>query len=182
MQEVMSLCQNGYMDYGFIGGAAMDPYGNLNSTLFGDWRRPVTRLPGSGGANDLASLCWRTIIIIRQDRRKFLEKLPFITTPGYLTGPGAREAAGLPRDSGPYRVITQLGVYGFEEESKRLMLVARHPGVSYEEIEANSSFEILIPTDVPETKPPSDDERRVLREIDPAGEVIKPLTGAVRAA
>jgi len=172
MHDVMSLLQNGYVDYGFLGAAAIDPYGNINTTVIGDWEHPQVRLPGSGGANDIGSLCWRTIIIMRQDRRRFVEQLPFITTPGYLTGPGAREAAGLPAGCGVYRVITQLGVYGFDEETKRIKLVAHHPGVTVEEIQAQSGFEILSPEEVPETQPPTPEEQRILREIDPTGMVI----------
>ncbi len=172
MHDVMSALQGGYVDYGFLGAAAIDPYGNINTTVFGDWERPEVRLPGSGGANDIGSLCWRTIIVMRQDRRRFLKRLPFITTPGYLTGPGAREAAGLPEGTGPYRVITQLGVYGFDEATRRLMLISRHPGVTVEDIQANSGFEIIIPADVPESAPPTPEEQRILREIDPTGMVI----------
>jgi len=141
--------------------------------VFGDWARPKVRLPGSGGANDIGSLCWQTILILRQDKKRFVERLPFITTAGYLHGPGAREAAGLPKGCGPYRVITQLGVYGFDEETKRLKLLARHPGVTVEEIQANSEFEILVPAHVPETQPPTPEEQRILREIDPTGLVLR---------
>jgi len=172
MHDVMSLLQNGYVDYGFLGAAAIDAYGNINTTVFGDWKRPKARLPGSGGANDAGSLCWRTIIIMRQERDRFVEELPFRTTPGYLTGPGAREAAGLPPGTGPYRVITQLGVYGFDEDSCRMMLLATHPGVSVSDVKASSGFELVIPKDVGTTEPPSAEIRRMLREIDPAGLVI----------
>jgi acyl CoA:acetate/3-ketoacid CoA transferase beta subunit len=173
MHDVMSACCAGYIDYGFLGGAAVDRYGNLNTTVIGDWEQPKVRLPGSGGANDLGSFCWRTIYIMRnQSVRTFLQKLPFVTTPGYLDGPGARERAGLPSGGGPFRVITQLGVYGFDEQSKRMTLLACHPGVTLAEIQANSEFEILIPAEVGETEPPTADELRVLLEIDPDGMVI----------
>ena len=115
MHDVMSACQAGYVDYGFLGAAMLDAHGNINTTVIGDWERPTTRLPGSGGANDLGSLCHRTIIIMRQDKRRFVDKVDFITTPGYLDGPGARERAGLPEGTGPYRVISQLGIYGFDQ-------------------------------------------------------------------
>jgi acyl CoA:acetate/3-ketoacid CoA transferase beta subunit len=150
----------------------IDMYGNLNTTVIGDWEHPTARLPGSGGANDVGSLCQRTIIIIRQDKRRFVEKVSFITTPGYLDGPGARERAGLPQGTGPYRVVTQLGVYGFDNETKRLQLLAMHPGVRMEEIREQSSFEILIPEMVDTTLPPTDQERRLLREVDPIGIII----------
>lgn len=172
MHDVMSALQAGYVDYGFLGAAAIDAYGNINTTLFGDWERPKVRLPGSGGANDIGSLCWQTILIMRQDRKKFVERLPFITTPGNLSGPGAREAAGLPRGSGPYRVITQLGVYGYDDATRRMKLVARHPGVTVDEIRANSEFEVIVPLDVRETDPPTPEEQRILREMDPTGLVI----------
>ncbi|MBI3361329.1 MAG: 3-oxoacid CoA-transferase [Chloroflexi bacterium] len=172
MHDVLSACQAGYVDYGFLGAAMIDTYGNINTTVIGDWARPTVRLPGSGGANDVGSLCPRTIIILRQDKRRFVEKVDFITTPGYLDGPGARERAGLPEDTGPYRVITQLGVYGFAEPTKRLKLVALHPGVTVDDVQANSSFEVLVAEDVATTEPPTAMERRLLREIDPAGIVI----------
>jgi acyl CoA:acetate/3-ketoacid CoA transferase beta subunit len=172
MHDVMSMCQAGHIDYGFLGAAMIDMYGNINTTVIGDHHHPTARLPGSGGANDIGSLCWRTIIIMRQEKRRFLSKVDFITTPGYLTGPGAREKAGLPAGSGPYRVITQLGLYGFDQTSKRLTLLAVHPGVTLEQIQQNSEMEILIPAHVETTQPPTPEERRVLHEIDPTGMAI----------
>ena len=172
MHDSMSISQAGYLDYGFLGAAQIDMYGNINTTIIGDWEKPKVRLPGSGGANDVGSLCQRTIIIMRQDKRRFVEKVDFITTPGYLDGPGARERAGLPEGSGPYRVITQLGVYGFDEETKKMKLLAVHPGVTVEDIKANSSFEIIIPEKVETTQPPTEEELRLLHEIDPTGMAI----------
>jgi acyl CoA:acetate/3-ketoacid CoA transferase beta subunit len=172
MHDVMSASQSGYLDYGFLGAAQIDPFGNLNTTVIGTWEQPRVRLPGSGGANDVGSLCWRTIIVMRQDARRFVEQLDFVTTPGYLSGPGARERAGLPADSGPYRVITQLGVYGFDEQSCRMTLLATHPGVSVEDVRGNCSFDLIIPDQVGTTTPPSAQIRRILREIDPTGMVI----------
>lgn len=172
MHDVMAAGQSGYVDYGFLGAAMIDAYGNLNTTVIGDWALPKVRLPGSGGANDIGSFCWRTIYIMRnQSRRTFVEQLDFMTTPGYLGGPGQREQAGLPAGSGPYRVITQLGVYGFDETC-RLTLLNLHPGVSLEEVQANSEFEINIPPEVPATRPPTTEERRILSEIDPKGLVL----------
>ncbi len=172
MHDVMSMCQAGHIDYGFLGSAMIDMYGNINTTVIGDHDHPQSRLPGSGGANDIGSLCWRTIIIMRQEKRRFMQKVDFITTPGYLTGPGARERAGLPAGTGPFRVITQLGLYGFDEASKRLKLLAVHPGITPEQIKENSEFEILIPEHVETTKSPTQDERRLLHEIDPTGMAI----------
>jgi len=172
MHDVMSLSQSGYVDYGFLGAAMIDWYGNINTTVIGEHDQPKVRLPGSGGGNDVGSFCWRTIILMRQEKRRFLKKVDFITTPGYLTGPGAREEAGLPAGSGPYRVITQLGLYGFDEVTKRLKLLAVHPGVTIAQIQDNSEFEILIPDHVETTEPPTPEERRLLREIDPTGMAI----------
>jgi acyl CoA:acetate/3-ketoacid CoA transferase beta subunit len=172
MHDVMSACQAGYLDYGFLGAAMIDQFGNLNTTVIGDWEHPSARLPGSGGANDVGSLCYKTIILMRQDKRRFVEKVDFVTTPGYLDGPGSRERAGLPADTGPFRVITQLGVFDFEEETKQLRLLALHPGVSIDEVQANSAFEVLLSENMEITEPPSQEELRLLREIDPLGMVI----------
>ena len=105
MHDSMSISQAGHLDYGFLGAAQIDMYGNINTTVIGPWEKPKVRLPGSGGANDVGSLCHRTIIIMRQEKRKFVEKVTFLTTPGYLTGPGAREKAGLPEGTGPYSCL-----------------------------------------------------------------------------
>jgi glutaconate CoA-transferase, subunit B len=174
MHDVMSLSQAGYIDYGFLGAAQMDAYGNINTTVIGDYAKMATRLPGSGGANDGGSFSQQLIIIIaNQSRRTFMEKVDFITTPGYLKGPGSREKAGLPLNSGPYRVITQLGIYGFDETTKRLKLLSKHPGVTAEQIKENSNFEIIITDEVVTTPEPDAEQLRILRqEIDPAGIVL----------
>ena len=172
MHDVMSAGQAGYVDYGFLGAAQIDPYGNLNTTVIGDWDTPRVRLPGSGGANDVGLFCWRTIIVMRQDRRRFVEKLDFLTTPGYLSGSGSRERAGLPAGTGPYRVITQLGLYGFESETQRMTLLATHPGVSVDQVLENTGFELVLPDHIRHTEPPTPDVRRILRQIDPTGMVV----------
>jgi glutaconate CoA-transferase subunit B len=173
MDYVMSCAQLGHIDYGFLGAAQIDTYGNLNTTCIGPHEQPKTRLPGSGGANDLGSLCQRTIVLMRQDTRKFVEKIDYLTTPGYLSGPGARERAGLPRNTGPYRVITQLGVMGFDSESKRMALVSTHPGVTVKDIIDNTGFKLIVPDVVPTTEMPSAEELRLLREeLDPNKIVI----------
>jgi glutaconate CoA-transferase subunit B len=173
MHAVMSAGAAGYVDFGFLGAAMIDMYGNINTTVIGDWERPKARLPGSGGANDIGSFCQRTIVIMRQDRQKFISKVNFLTTPGYLDGPGARERAGLPRGSGPYRVVTQLGVYGFDDATKRMKLLTMHPGVTIDQIKENSGMELMIPDKIGTSPEPTKDEMRVLREIDPVGIVIK---------
>ena len=173
MNDILEACQRGMVDYTFLGGAQIDAYGNLNSTVIGDYDKPKVRFPGSGGANDFASFCWRMMVMTAHDSRRFVEKLDFLTTPGYLTGPGAREAAGLPRDSGPYKVITDLGVMGFDEETKRMRVERLHPGVSFEQVLANTEFEMLKADAVAETEPPREDGLRILRdEVDPFRYVI----------
>ncbi len=174
MHDVMSMAQAGYIDYGFLGAAQMDMYGNINTTVIGDWHLQKTRLPGSGGANDVSSFSKRLVLIIaNQSTRTFVKKVDFLTTPGYLDGPGAREKAGLPRDTGPYRVITQLGVYGFDDTTKKLKLISANPGVTIAQIQENSSFDIIIPDAVPQSPEPSDVELNILRrDIDPVGIVL----------
>jgi glutaconate CoA-transferase subunit B len=169
MADVMETCQRGLIDYTFLGGAQIDAFGNLNSTLIGtDYARPKVRLPGSGGANDLASLCWRILVVTSHDRRRFVEKLDFLTTPGYLSGPGAREAAGLPPGSGPYRVITDLAVLGYHEQTKRMEVLSLHPGVSLDQVRAATGFELGAREPLTVTQPPGDAELRILREeVDP---------------
>jgi glutaconate CoA-transferase subunit B len=161
------------MDYTFLSGAQIDPYGNLNSTVIGDYRKPKARLPGSGGANDLASLCWRILVVMLQQRRRYVEKLDFLTTPGYLSGPGAREAAGLPAGSGPYRVISDLAVMSFNDDTKRMQVESVHPGVSFAQVQENTGFEILAAPGLMQTEPPEKEELRILREeIDPYRYII----------
>src|SRR3984957_7975038 len=175
MADVMETCQRGLMDYTFLGGAQIDSYGNLNSTMIGtDYARPKVRLPGSGGANDLASLCWRVFVITNHDRRRFVDQLDFLTTPGYLTGPGAREAAGLPPGTGPYRVITDLAVLGYHEETKRMEIISLHAGVTLEQVRAATSFSLGVREPLATTAPPSDHELHILRaEVDPHRYVIE---------
>src|SRR6266446_6467458 len=143
MADVMETCQRGMMDYTFLGGAQIDAFGNLNSTMIGkDYKRPKVRLPGSGGANDLASFCWRILVVTNHDKRRFVEKLDFLTTPGYLTGPGAREAAGLPPGTGPFRVISDLAVLGYEEQTRRMQVLSLHPGVQLEQLQKATGFDL----------------------------------------
>lgn len=174
MADVMETCQRGMMDYTFLGGAQIDPYGNLNSTMLGkDYARPKVRFPGSGGANDLASFCWRILVVTNHDKRRFVEKLDFLTTPGYLTGPGAREAAGLPPGTGPYRVITDLAVMGYHETTKRMEIISLHPGVTLEQVRDNTGFELTVRSPLATTTAPSEGELRILREeVDPHRYII----------
>jgi glutaconate CoA-transferase subunit B len=174
MADIMETCQRGMVDYTFLGGAQIDQFGNLNSTMIGDdYQRPQVRLPGSGGANDLGSLCWRILVLTPHDRRRFVERLDFRTTAGYLDGPGAREAAGLPKDTGPYKVITDLAVLGFDEATCRMQVESVHPGITLSRVRENTSFELLVRSPLETTPPPGDEQLRVLREkVDPHRYII----------
>jgi glutaconate CoA-transferase subunit B len=173
MADVMQFCQRGMVDYTFLSGAQIDPYGNLNSTAIGPHGRPHVRLPGSGGANDLASFCWRTLIVMKHDVKKFVEKLDFLTTPGYLTGPGSRAAAGLPAHTGPSRVITDLCVFDFAEDSARMRVKSLHPGKTLDQVRAATGF-TLEPGPTPETTTePSEEQLQILRtEVDPGRYIL----------
>ena len=169
MCDVMETACRGLIDYAFLGGAQIDPFGNLNSTMIGsDPRRPRVRLPGSGGANDLASLCRRIIVVTRHERRRFVETLDFLTTPGYLSGPGAREAAGLPPGCGPYRVITDLALMGYHPQTCRLEVLSLHSGVSASQVRDQTGFALSVPDPAPVTPSPTATELAILRvEVDP---------------
>jgi glutaconate CoA-transferase, subunit B len=162
--DIVETAQRGFVDYGFLGGAQIDPFGNLNSTVIGDHDHPKVRLPGSGGGNDVGSHCWRTIAIMKHDRLRFVEKVDFITTPGYLDGPGGRERAGLAPGTGPYRVVTTLGVLGYDENSKRMKLLALQPGADIDTVVDNTGFELLMADEITQNPPPTAEELKILRE------------------
>ena len=173
MTDVFDMCSRGMVDYCFLGGAQIDAYGNLNSTLIGDYAKPKVRFPGSGGANDFASLCWRMLVMTPQNSKRFVEKVDFITTPGYLTGKGAREQAHLPADTGPYKVITDLAVLGFADDTRRMQVESIHPDVTFEQVQDNTGFKLTKAAHLDQTDPPTKDELSILREqVDPRRYVI----------
>jgi glutaconate CoA-transferase subunit B len=173
MCDIMETCQRGMVDYTFLGGAQIDMYGNLNSTVIGDWKKPKVRLPGSGGANDFASFCWRVMVITPQDSRRFVEKVSFITTPGYIDGPGARERAGLPANTGPHKVITNMAVMGYDGKTMRMRVESIHQGVTFEEVQKNCGFPLLKAEKIVVTPAPTADELKILRtEVDPQRYII----------
>jgi glutaconate CoA-transferase, subunit B len=163
--DVLLLLQRGYVDVGFMGGAQIDRYGNLNSSLIGTPDHPRTRLPGSGGGNDIASLT-RMIVAMKHEKRRFVERVDFVTSPGFLSGGGSRRAAGL-LAGGMFRVVTDLGLFDFDEVSKRMRLIALHPGTSAQEVQASTGFELLVASSLPVTDPPTANELAVLRHLDP---------------
>ncbi len=174
MSDIMEACQRGFVDYTFLGGAQIDMYGNLNSTIIGsDHKKPKVRLPGSGGANDFGSFCWRMMVMTPQDKRRFVEKGDFITTPGWLDGGDSREKSGLPLGTGPYKIITDMAIMDFEPESKRMRVISINPGLSFDDVQENCGFELLKAETIAETSPPTEEELRVLREeVDPYRYVI----------
>ena len=172
MDYTMSFIQAGYGEYAFLGAAQIDVHGNINTTVIGSHDKPKVRLPGSGGANDFGSLCWKTIVIMRQDKQRFVEKLDYLTTPGYLTGPGARERAGLPRGTGPWRVVTQIGIYRFDDE-KNMTLLSVHPNANVKDAGENSGFPIKIDSSVETTPEPTEKELNILRGLDPYRVVLR---------
>lgn len=163
--EVLLLLQRGYVDVGFMGGAQIDQYGNLNSSFIGDPTRPKIRLPGTGGGNDIASLA-QMIVAMKHEKRRFVEKVDFITSPGFLQGGNTRHDSGLVA-GGMYRVVTDLAVFDFDNAERRLRVIALNPGVTREEVRDNTGFELLFADNLDVTEPPSDEELRVLRYLDP---------------
>jgi acyl CoA:acetate/3-ketoacid CoA transferase beta subunit len=166
---ISCLGQAGHISTGFIGAGQVDRHGNVNDTVVGDYRKPVHRWAGSGGANDVMSFCQRTITMLRQSKRRFPEKVDFITCPGYLDGkPGQREAAGLPAGTGPAMVITDLGCYAFENREMVLKSIHTGVGVTLEQVRAEVDWDLRVTADLEETVPPTDEELRILRQqVDP---------------
>ncbi|MBO9127903.1 CoA-transferase [Rhizobium sp. 16-488-2b] len=169
----LSLLQQGKIDIGFLGTAEVDAFGNLNSTVIGNYRKPKVRLPGSGGANDIASMAKRFVIIARADPKRFVEKLNYLTTPGFLSGPGAREAAGLP-GSGPVKVITDLGILGFDPKTKRMRIEETYPGIDAACVQKAIGFSLESYADTRVATLPTDTQIQLLKtQIDPNGMYIK---------
>ena len=171
--DILLLQQRGYVDYGFLGGAQVDQYGNLNSSFIGDADNPKVRLPGTGGANDIASLASKILVAMHHEKKRFVKKVDFVTTPGYLNGGDTREKAGLTM-GGTYKVITHLGIFGFDEKTRRMRLESLHPGATVEEVKDRTGFDLLIPDKIQYTKPPTEEELRVLRELDPDQRYTRP--------
>jgi glutaconate CoA-transferase subunit B len=170
MLATMAALQRGEVDVAFIGGAQIDKYGNINSSGVGDWSKKEswTYFAGSGGANDMATSGKRVLAIMPQDAKKFVDKVDYITTPGFLGGPGEREALGM-IGGGPDCVVSTMGVYRFDETTKEMYLSEYFPGQSIEKIKANCAWDLKVSPNVVETTPPTEDEVKILRGIDPTG-------------
>ena len=166
------LLQRGFIDVGFVGGAQVDKYGNINSTVIGDYDKPKVRLPGSGGGCEIAGLSKRIVIITPHEKRRMVEKVDFITSPGFLDGSDARARFKL--TGGPSAVITTMGVLRFDERTKEMYLESYHPGLSLEQVKQNTGWNLRVSPSVKETDPPTAEEVRILREdLDPQGIFLK---------
>ena len=158
-----TVLHRGRVDVGFLGGLEADPFGNLNTTLVGDPKGRFRHMVGSGGANDIASCAKKTILIMRQEERKFRETISFVTSPGFVHGGDSRKKAGLV--GGPSRVITDKAIYGFDPETKKMILVSIHPGNTLSDVTSTLGFRPGIPAQIPFTEPPTQEQLRLIREV-----------------
>ncbi len=156
--------QGGRIDVGFLGAAQIDRYGNLNSSVIGSYDAPVVRLPGAGGAPEIAALCRQTYVMLRQTPRAFVEQLDFRTTVGYGEGPGSRRALGMP-GGGVTVVVTDIGVLEPDRETCELTLTSLHPGRTVEEARAATGWELRVADDVTHGEPPTEKELAALRSL-----------------
>ncbi|WP_051232223.1 CoA-transferase subunit beta [Pseudonocardia asaccharolytica] len=161
--------QPGRIDVGFLSGAQIDRFGNINTTVIGDYDAPDVRLPGSGGAPEIAASCREVIVVMRHRRRAFVERVDFVTSVGHGAGPGDRELLGL-RGAGPVRVITDLGVLEPDPQTRELVLTSVHAGITMEQARAETGWDLEIAPELEVTAPPSDDELAVLRGMRTVGE------------
>ena len=161
--------QRGLVEIALLGGAQIDKYGNLNSSVIGDYAKPKTRLPGSGGACEIATNAQRTFMIMRLKRRAFVEKLDFITSPGHLSGGDSRSRLGLP-GKGPEIVITDRAILNFDNADREMQLSALYPGISEKDVRAETGWDLRRAPMIEEVSPPSPEELRLIRqELDPSG-------------
>jgi glutaconate CoA-transferase subunit B len=168
------VLQRGLADVGFIGGAQIDRFANVNSTVIGDYERPKVRLPGSGGANDIASHAKKVLIIARHEKRRFPERCDYITSPGYIDGPEGRRNAGLPVPYPDIHVFTDRAVMSIDKAEGRLRLAKLMPGVSLDEVRQITGFDLPVDAPPSQVAPPSSRELRLLREkVDPSGVYLK---------
>jgi glutaconate CoA-transferase, subunit B len=157
--------QPGRIDIGFLGAAQIDRFGNINTTVIGsDYRQPSVRLPGAGGAPEIAGCCGEVLVIVKQSRRTFVERVDFVTSLGFGSGPGERERLGL-RGRGPVRVITDLGVLEADPRTCELTLTSVHPGVSVADVTAAVQWDLALASDLDTTPEPSSSELEELRTL-----------------
>ena len=156
--------QGGRIKVGFLGGAQIDKYANLNTTVVGPYGKPKVRLPGGGGAPEIATSCGEIFIIMAQSKRGFVDKLDFVTSIGHVTGGDSRQKIGV-KTKGPTRLITDLALFEPEPETKEMIVVSLHPGVTREQVQENTGWQVRFAAKVAETPPPTAQELDVLREL-----------------
>ncbi|MFW9921198.1 MAG: CoA-transferase subunit beta, partial [Candidatus Thorarchaeota archaeon] len=162
------LLQGGRIDVGFLGAAQIDEYGNLNTSYIGPYDTPKVKLPGSGGGNDIASSAKRLIIMMSHDKRKFVKKLDYMTSPGYLEGPGSREKWALV-GGGPEVVITDMCQFDFDPDTCKIRLMSVHPGYTVDDVVENVMFDLIVPKSVPITEAPTQEQLDIMHKLDPKG-------------
>ncbi len=168
LSTVMAQLGRGLVDVGFIGGAEVDRFGNVNSSYIGPRDRPKVKLPGSGGGCDIASLARRLLVIMSHERHRLRTVVDYITSPGYLAGGGQRQAAGLP-GGGPKALITTLGVFDFDPDTQEAVLRSYHPGTTIEAIQEQTGWPLRVSPSVEETPSPTTEELTLIRRLDPQG-------------
>lgn len=168
ISDIFLYAQRGFFDYGFLGTAQIDRYGNVNTSIIGNPADPKVRLPGSGGANDIISSCRQVLVVTLHERRRFVEQVDFVTSPGHLRGGTSRQEAGLVGE-GPTRVLTNLALMGFDPASRRMALLALQPGVEVDDVRERTGFELLVPATPGRLDAPSAEELEIVRRLDPDG-------------
>jgi len=166
----MNYLQAGRIQVAFLGAAQIDRFGNLNSTVIGDYHKPKVRLPGSGGACEIAIHAQKVFLIMRLKKRAFVEKLDFLTSPGHLTGrAGEREALGIP-GSGPQLLVSDMGTFHFDGNTGEMTLAGLRPGMTVEQVQDEISWELKVSPDLKDADAPSSEQLRIIRkELDPKG-------------
>ncbi len=176
MSNVMALMAQGLVDLGFIGGAEVDRFGNVNTSYIGDFARPVVKLPGSGGGADIAILSRRWVTLMSHERRRLVERVSYVTSPGHGDGSaGWRRRTGLP-GGGPSAIVTTLGVFRFPPEGGEAFLASVHPGHTVEEVKAETGWDLRVAPALGETPAPTATELAQIRRFDPDGFWTRPAT------
>ncbi len=181
LYSMFTATYRGFVDVCFLGVAQVDRFGNLNTTVIGDYERPTMRLPGSGGAADFISYAKRTVLTLRGG--SFVERLDYLTSPGYLAGGDSRDRSGLfPKGSGPVALISNKGIFRFDRLTKEIVLHEIHPGVSLESIRGDIPWDLKVSPQLTTTQRPTDAEIDFIRDFAPELSAGSALTGELRAA
>jgi glutaconate CoA-transferase subunit B len=169
--DIFLYAQRGFYDYGFLGTAQIDRFGNINTTVIGDYKDPKVRLPGSGGANDIISSCREIFVVTEHQPRRFVERVDFITSPGYIDGLDSRRDSGLIFGK-VSKVVTELAIMGFHPATKEMELEQLQPGVDAEQVQEATGFDLKCAEQIGAATPPTEEELKVLRALDPTGAAL----------